>query len=463
MDVNNHLVLLWALSGALLLNAGCYKTDSNLKMSVEPVADKTKLLATIPDAAVQPQVVSPSLGMGLHTPPEPSFQPLFSKLGGGVAYRVETGDRAFVVHNGHAGKNYDVVGDITLSPEGSRIAYGALAGGKWRMVVDGTEGVPFDTVKAPLFSPDGRHLAYQALSGDKWYLVVDTVQNNGTLTRFIDHRFSGDSRSIAFIDNADDYNRSGRLVVSNLAFNQQTIISQHVSRMILGPNGLRLAAISLHDKKQQVVESGFDRPEAVKTGPLYDSVRQLAYAPDGTALAYVAELGNRHFVVFNDREGTLPENADLVEPPVVRPDLKGVGTIISSGNRAFFKQFFLSGDEGTENSYDEVSGLTYNRDLSAHAYAARNGGNWFVVVNGVEGGIFDRVIGPKFSPDGKYLVYRARKDGRRFVVVAKKNGKIIRQHPAYEQVFDLSFTADSKSVAYGVKDGQRLVWRVEPL
>jgi WD40 repeat protein len=86
-----------------------------------------------------------------------------------------------------------------------------------------------------------------------------------------------------------------------------------------------------------------------------------------------------------------------------------------------------------------------------------------VVVNGVEGAAFDRVISPKFSPNGKYLVYRARKDGKRFVVVAKKGGKIIRQHPAYEQVFDVEFTADGKSVAYGVKDGQKLVWQVESL
>lgn len=42
-------------------------------------------------------------------------------------------------------------------------------------------------------------------------------------------------------------------------------------------------------------------------------------------------------------------------------------------------------------------------------------------------------------------------------------GKILKTHPAYEQVFDVQFTADGKSVAYGVKDGNKLKWVVEVL
>jgi len=48
-------------------------------------------------------------------------------------------------------------------------------------------------------------------------------------------------------------------------------------------------------------------------------------------------------------------------------------------------------------------------------------------------------------------------------VVADASGKTIRQHPAYEQVLQPVFTADGKSVAYGVKDGQKLIWMVEKL
>lgn len=48
-------------------------------------------------------------------------------------------------------------------------------------------------------------------------------------------------------------------------------------------------------------------------------------------------------------------------------------------------------------------------------------------------------------------------------MVADASGKTIRQHPAYEQVLQPVFTADGKSVAYGVKDGQKLIWMVEKL
>ena len=68
-----------------------------------------------------------------------------------------------------------------------------------------------------------------------------------------------------------------------------------------------------------------------------------------------------------------------------------------------------------------------------------------------------------FSPDGKFIVYRARKAGKRFVVVADTNGKTIRRHPSYEQVFQPVFTDDGKSVAYGVKDGNELWWKVEKM
>jgi len=73
------------------------------------------------------------------------------------------------------------------------------------------------------------------------------------------------------------------------------------------------------------------------------------------------------------------------------------------------------------------------------------------------------VVSPIFSPDEKFLVYRARKDGKRFVVVADTRGKTITQQPSYEQVFQPVFTADGKSVAYGVKDGNKLIWKVEKL
>lgn len=455
--MTDRFALTWVFLLVLLL-AGCEKDDA--KPVAGAVVDKTVTLASMPDGE-HPQPVPPSLGMGLHVPPVPTRQIIFSKNGGGVAYSVETGDKVQVVHNGRAGKRYDAVGAMVLSPDGRRIAYGALAGGRWRMVVDGVEGAAYSTVKAPLFSPDGAHLAYQAMSGEKWYLVVDTTTNEGTDTRFVEHRFSGDSGYIAYIAGADRKNR-GRLVISDLAFARRTTIAAGVASMTLSQDGSRLAAIASGHGGQRVVVCSFDRPDEVKSGPAYDSVYALSVSPDGASLAYGAERDGIRMIVFDDREEMLRDGDSLVEAPVVLPDRKGVGAIILRGNRAGFQRFF--NDQGNpEPGYDEASSLVYNRDGSVHAHVARKGNDWFVVVNGAAGAAFDRVISPKFSPKGNYLVYRARKDGKRFVVVANGKGKIIRRHPPYEQVFDVEFTADGKSVAYGVKDGQQLVWRVERL
>jgi Tol biopolymer transport system component len=139
-----------------------------------------------------------------------------------------------------------------------------------------------------------------------------------------------------------------------------------------------------------------------------------------------------------------------------------VGVLLTSQNRFFLHQsFFNSTKKGKK--YDEAADLAYSKDARHYVYAARKGENWFVVVNGKEGPAFDRVVTPVFSPDSRYLIYRARKDGKRFVVVADTGGKTIKQHPAYEQVFQTLITADGKSIAYGVKDGKKLIWKVEKL
>jgi len=456
--VISRILLLRFFSATLIVCAGCDKGVTNPQASALHIADKTVLLATIADEG-NPQPVAPSLGMGLHTPQATPVQPLFSKLGGGVAYSIDKNDKSYVVHNGRAGVAYDAVGSIALSPDGSRVAHGALSGGKWRMVIDGSEGTPFSTVKSPLFSPDGKHVVYQAMSGEKWFLVVDSTPNAGTDTRILDHTFSGDSAKIAYIDDADDKNR-GRLVISDLSFSRQAVVSSGVSRMIVNQNGSRIAAITQRGSNQHVVTCSFDRPDAVISGSPYRAVNNLIFAPDGTALAYSAERDSGHVMVFADREELLPGN--IVGTPAIRPDLKGVGTLIAKGGQFFFHSCFL--EEGKNGQgYDEAEGLTYTVDSGVYAFAARRGNVWFIVIGGVDGTGFDRVVSPKFSPNGACLVYRARKDGKRFVVIAKKTGKIIKQLPAFEQIFDVGFTADGKSVAYGVKDGQKLMWRVDSL
>lgn len=456
--------------------AGCSNKKSEKtkvpRQYMSAVADKTATLATIADDE-KPQSIAPPAGLGIHPSPATMFQFIFSELGGGVAYIVEKDGKSHVMHNGKAGKQCANIGEVALSPDGRRIAYGALVDGKWHMVTDGMEGSSFDSVASPSFSPDGKHVMYKAMLGERWFVVVDNKMNPGTKANYARREFNADSNLIAFSESTDDKNK-GRLIISDLRFKNQTIMDGIGSIMITNNDRTRIAAVSLENGKQRVMEFSFSVPNDVKKGPLYDSINNPVFGPDGVSLAYEAARGGERFLVFNGREEKISKRP-LVGPPVIRPDLKAVGAIIgnidpatqhlavsSAGNAAGMHEFFGK-DARKGKEYEEAKYLVYNRDGSAYAHAARTGQSWLVVVNGQEGPLFDRVVSPVFTPDGKKLAYRARKDGMRFVVVADTTGKTIKQYPAYEQVFQPVFTSDGKSIAYGVKDGNKLIWKVERL
>ncbi len=462
VNVKLSSIVACLLFAVVLTCAGCIKKDSGqAARRGNGVAGTATLLATIAAGEKPPSIPVPS-GPGGHAPLEASFQPVFSTQGRGVAYSAESNGQVYVVHNGIARKPYATTGSIAISSDGTRLAYGALSDGTWRMVIDGVEGEPFSTVKAPIFSPDGVHVAYQAMSGDKWHLVVDATRNAGTDTRILDSAFSGDSAKVAYIDNASEKNQ-GRLVVSDLKFTKQTVVADKVTRFVVNGEGTKLACVSAGpDGKFSIVEAAFDRPDAVTRRGAYDRVLHISFGPENGPLVYIAEQSGKRLVVYDGRQEPLPDGGEILEPPVLRSDLKGCGVLISANGMAYLHET-PAGVGRKQKQYEEVAHLAVSRDGKSFAYAASRGGSWFVVVNEAEGPMFDRVVTPKFSPDGKYLVYRARQAGRRFVVVADKTGKTIKTHPAYEQVFDVQFTADGKSVAYGVKDGNRLIWQVEKL
>ncbi len=446
--------------------SGCTREKPNPAGDVVGI---TKVLATI-GAEENPN--TPVSVMG-HAPELPTFQIFFSENGGGVAYISEKSGSSSVVHNGRAGKQYATIGDVAISPDGKRIAYGALVDGTWHIVTDGVEGSGFDAVESPVFSPDSKHVAYQAMKGEKRFIVLDNAMNQGITTNYTRLTFNVDSSLIAYVETAEGKS-SGRLLISDTGFKTQSVIDGMCSLMITNAAKSRLAAIVLENGKERVVETPFRLAGEVKKAALYDVVSNPAFGPDGTSLAYEAERAGERFLVFNGIEEKISKRP-LVGPPVIRPDLKAVGAIIgnvdpasqhqaisSTGNNAGLHEFFLK-DARKGKEYEEAKYLVYKRDGSAYAHAARTGENWFVVINGKEGPAFDMVVTPVFSPDGKRLVYRARKEGKRFVVVADSSGMTIMQHPPYEQVFQPVFTPDGKSVAYGVKDGNRLIWKVEKL
>ncbi len=446
--------------------AGCTGRQEKAKIAPQSAKESgagTTVVATIPDDLKPP----PALPGHEPDPTLPgksdSFQVAFSDSGSSVAYLAGKDNRFFVVHNQERGKEYPEIATIVLSPDGSRLAYGAHPDGndrKWCMVVDGKEGKRYDTVLTPIFSPDGKHLLYQAKDADKWYIIVDGAPNQGTPASYSPPLFSSDSSSIAYVESAASIGDT-RLIVTDLLFHKQRgRISIGDEVLVINKNRTRIAAVEAVKNKFRVIDLMFDKPDLFREGPLYDVIEQLTLSDDGRSISYCALKGGSRLIKLDDREELLPAGR-APELPVIRPDKKGVGILLAENNRISLHHCFINGREKGK-IYDEASTLTYGNDGS-YAYAARTGKNWFVVVNGNEGPAFDKVVEPLFSPDGKHVAYRARKDGKRFVVLADTLAKTVAAHPPYEQVSRVKFTADGKSIAYGVKDGNRLAWKVAPL
>lgn len=451
------------LAASVLLLSGCRdKQIATQEQSDLTLSDVTTLLVTIPENDKPPESSAVSAN---HIPNGALADFYFSENGKSVAYSVRNPGYSYVSFNGKPGKVYKAdVTPVVLSSNGKRFAYGAQVDGMYHMVIDGIEGTPFSQIKDAQFSPDSRHVAYSGLRSGLWSLIVDSTLITGNSLMSLQHFFSGDSTRIAYVDNVNE-KYEGRLVVTDLKFRERNIVAPSgVASIVSNNDKTMVAAIVSTDGKKKVISFNFANPGAVKTSPAFDSVSNVIFAQDGRSVTYTAEKSGAQYIILNDREFIQGDDSRLLEPPVVLADLKVLGAFITnSDEKEHLREYFVTGSKDHK-KYDKVQFLTYRKDgVPTYAAASKKINAWFTVVDGREGPPFERVVLPRFSPDGRYLVYRARKDGKRFVVVADATGKVIKQHPAYDQVFDVQFIAGGKSVAYGVKDGNRLIWKVEAL
>lgn len=383
---------------------------------------------------------------------------VFNERGTGVAYVLGRAGKLRVVHNGRAGREVRAVDLIALSPDGTRIAYSADVEGTWRMVVDDALPVASISVGEPVFSPDGRHVAYAANRPDGSRMIIDALETPVAREIVGAPAFSADSRRVAYV--AVPAEGQPRLMIADVSSGGARVKCSGVKGFLANEARTRIAAIvEDEDEQQRVIAFDFSEDGPASRGPAYDAASGLAFG--GGSLAYVGERGGRRFLVLDGREEALPDGS-TAGAPVIRPDGKGAGVLVSLKDGVALHEAFVPPGGTPRSRYEEAAELAYGEG-GRSAYCARRGESWFVVVNGKEGPPFDRVVTPSFSPDGKHLAYRARKDGKRFVVVADTEGRTVRQHPEYEQVFPVRFTADGRSIAYGVKDGRQLAWKVEAL
>ena len=429
--------------GAVLL-IGCRQETANDTVAPAPVkkAAAGRVLAIIPDDT------------------QNLFQIDFSARGEGVAFVQETAGKVRVVLNGKPGKFYQSIGVMVLSPDGRRAAYNALDNDTWRMVVDGKVYSAEGEIGSPVFSPDSRHVAYESRVGNNWRITIDGDKHLRSQRGHFYHDkfFSGDSKNIITVENTEHIYR---IAVSSLTLKQLSVINVQGKNLGFNKEKTMIAFIEEKKRQQRLAMCDVGRLDDVKYSPMYDYIIRYAFTEAGDAIVYIAERAKKRYLVMNGKEVEIP-NKGMIEHLTARPDKDAAVLVMNSPDGSYLYQS-VHNKTTKGKVYEEIVHLICNKDASSHVYVAKKRNKVFIVVNGKEGPAFDMVVSPIFSPDEKFLVYRARKDGKRFVVVADTRGKTITQHPSYEQVFQPVFTADGKSVAYGVKDGNKLIWKVEKL
>ena len=456
---------------AVFTSAACTKADQTNTQPVAMSVAAPAQLATISDDE------RPVTDAGAHASSEDKnkqptyFQVEMNPLGRGVAYIAKVGEQVRVVHNGKPGKSYAMIEShtLTVSPDGQRVGYAAKTGDKWVVVDTGHEYGPFDEKGPPVFSPDSRHFAYEAKIGGYWYVFVDGNKSEWAVSFYNKPVFNADSSKVLLVEVTKD-DGVFRQVVTDTGFKQRKARLVKNPEYVYSPDKQRIASVEKSGDTYRVIDFTFNDPDTVHNGPWFENVSNLSFSKNGSVLAYLAKKNGKSYLVMNDREEQIPEGM-YPWAPVIRPDLKGAGIVIDAAKKksryditadAFVYHAF-SNAKSTEGRYKECADLTYSSDGRSHAYVAIKNERFLIVVNGKEGPVYDRTITPQFSPDGKFLVYRARKDNKRFVVVADGSGRVIREHPRYDIVFETLFTDDGKSVAYGVVDGKNIMWKVEKL
>lgn len=219
------------------------------------------------------------------------------------------------------------------------------------------------------------------------------------------------------------------------------------AKAMLGPNGKRWACRFITtDYSQVFVIDGAQQSD--KIGVFFSA---MAFSPDGKRLAYLAEQGDRRFVMLDGKKGPELGSEAVLDELVFSPDGKRLAYDVRGENPDYV---MLDGKPGP--GYANVYGLEFSSDSKRFLYTAeREDGMKVVVLDGKAGQAHDDIYpGPIFSPDGRHVAYCGRDRGKCRVYLDGKPG------PEYDDVGlrELVFSGDSRVVGYTAKsDG---IWKI---
>ena len=356
-----------------------------------------------------------------------------------VQHRRAGGEKHVVYHNGVKGPEYEGGGNpyATLSTDGKHVAYVGRRGKTQRIVVDGVEGPEFDEVMQPAFTSNGE-LVYAAVKDGKWLLI-----RNGKVSGSYDRIGSGPHLS-----------PDGRHVYYRCRRGEQSFV---VIDGVEGPphKGIEIASqtpkpryLARDGGETWLFEADFPDEHPDKPNTIVErKLKSFGRYPTGggsvsryggiTGVCYVVKRDGKNHVTFNG---------------------KAVGTyhdtwfhkVSSDGKRLVFSakrdnQWFLVIDGVEGPKWDKVLRVVFSQDGSRLGYVAERDGKHYPVVDGKIGPAWARIYSGDFSPGGRHTAFVGKLNGRFYAVI---DG---RKSPDYDSSVRVRFSEDSRHWFYSAK------------
>jgi hypothetical protein len=254
---------------------------------------------------------------------------------------------------------------------------------------------------------------------------------------------SPDGRSCAYVENTAG-NRI-RVVWNKRAGKNH----DRVTTPVFSPEGTQLMYIAdgstlvVNDLKADTFRRGKKFPEVLLDPP-------PVFSPDGRRIAYVAAYGRlgsisagRSATVVDENEGK--HYFGIKSGPLFSPDSRSVAYGANVGDEQW--AVVIDGVEGKV--YDDVDNIRFSHQASRVAYAAKAGRKWFVVIDGMEGKPYNRIGTLGFDPFGSSVVYSAKSGGKWIVVTDAREGK------PYDEIGDIHLSPGLPHLVYAARMGKK--------
>jgi hypothetical protein len=322
-----------------------------------------------------------------------------------------------------------VRGHIGFTPDSKRVVYQIRRDGRVVTIIDNSESAAYEGIDEWVCSLQGGRVAYAAKRQGRFVPVID-----GKEGKIYDNvRFgvlSGADHS-AFIAEI-----AGKecLVVDGVEGRQ----FERIQDVKMSLDGKRTAfrAERSTDRWYMVVDG--------VPGTIYPEITAARFSDDGSRIGYLAGPEGQRVLVVDGREMPTPAGRP-VDGPFFSPDGKHLAYgVAKEGDTA---ALVLDGVQGK--IFDSLSDVRFSPDGKRLACVAQRGNRSMVVIDGVEQGQYDRVEAGSlsFSGDGRHVAWVARRDNKQFIVVDGVEGK------PYDRVLyqdGLSFADNQTIFAIGV-------------